>query len=144
MTVWRLLIDPPLPGSHNMARDQAILDLYHETQQPTLRFYRWSPPCVSLGLAQRFARDVDQIACHRLGLDIVRRPTGGRAILHEHEVTYALIVGLDHPLINQSSVMRSYRAISAALQAGLAALGIATTFEPEQVRRGHARSTASA
>ncbi len=142
---WRLVIDDALPGALNMARDQAILDLYPLRQQPTLRLYRWSPACVSLGRAQCFERDIDRAACHALNIDVVRRTTGGRAILHEHELTYALIIGLDHPLVARRSVVQSYRAISMALQAGLARLHVHTAFEPEHVQhRRAARMAASA
>jgi len=144
MHEWRLVIDDALPGALNMARDQAILDLYARLQQPTLRMYRWQPACVSLGLAQRWARDVDHAACYALGIDVVRRPTGGRAILHEHELTYSVVVGLDHPLVGRSSVAHSYRALSAALQGGLARLGVQSAFAPEQARRAHRPSHESA
>ncbi len=132
---WRLLQTPPLPGALNMAIDHTLLESYSLRQQPTLRFYRWSPVCVSLGLAQRLERDVDQAACAELGIDIVRRPTGGRAILHDQEVTYALAIAIDHPLVGGSSVVEAYRAISLALCAGLAALGISAELAPRPGRQ---------
>lgn len=140
---WRLVIDDALPGALNMARDQAILDLYPYMQQPTLRVYRWSPACVSLGRAQRGERDVDRAACRALHIDVVRRATGGRAILHEHELTYALIIGLDHPLVARRSVVQSYRTISMALQVGLTRLHVHTAFEPEHVPHSRAARTAA-
>ena len=132
---WRLLQTPALPGALNMAIDQTLLETYALQQQPTLRFYRWSPACVSLGLAQRLERDVDRAACAALGIDIVRRPTGGRAILHDQEVTYALVIAVDHPLIGGSSVVEAYRAISLALCAGLAAFGISAELAPRPGRQ---------
>lgn len=144
MDRWRLVIDRPRSGADNMARDQAIRDLYPTVQQPTLRFYGWSPACVSIGLAQRLTRDINQAACQTLGIDIVRRCTGGRAILHDHEVTYALVMGLDQPLVAQSSVVRSYWKLSQALQYGLEQLGVASRFEPEGARQRHGRSSESA
>lgn len=128
---WRLLITPALPGALNMAIDQALAELYAQTQQPTLRFYRWAPACLSLGVAQRIERDVDLAACAARGIDVVRRPTGGRAILHDQEVTYSLVVAADHALIGSASIVHSYRAISEALCLGLAQLGLTPEFAPQ-------------
>lgn len=78
-----------------MAIDQALAERY----LLEARFYRWSPACLSLGIAQRLERDVDQAACAALGIDVVRRQTGGRAILHDQEVTYSLVTAADDPLV---------------------------------------------
>lgn len=137
MHVWRLVIDDALPGAVNMARDEAILDLYPTLQQPTLRMYRWAPACVSLGLAQRWARDVDHPACAALGIDVVRRPTGGRAILHDCELTYSVVVGLDHAGVGRGTITQSYRALSTALQASLARLGVDAACAPQGRRASH-------
>jgi lipoate-protein ligase A len=135
MERWRLLITPPLSGAENMAIDQALMELYPNSGRPTLRCYQWAPACVSVGLGQRLARDVNQAACMALGIDIVRRPTGGRAILHDQEVTYALVLAVDHPLVNASLIVQSYRAISGALCAGLTRLGIVPELAPRQSAR---------
>jgi lipoate-protein ligase A len=127
---WRLLVSPPLPGALNMAIDHMLLETYAATSRPTLRFYQWTPPCLSLGLAQRLERDVNLEACVRLGIDVVRRQTGGRAILHDREVTYALVMPIDHPLIGGQAVAQSYRAISEALCIGLLQLGITVDLAP--------------
>jgi lipoate-protein ligase A len=137
---WRLLVMEPRPGAENMAIDQAIGELYTAQQQPTLRFYRWAPACLSLGVGQRLARDVDQAACAALGIDIVRRPTGGRAIVHDQEVTYSLVTSSDDVLVRSGSIVQSYRTISAALCVGLAQLGIT----PELAPRPGAHSAKSA
>jgi lipoyl(octanoyl) transferase len=137
---WRLLVMEPLPGAQNMAIDQAIAELYATQRQPTLRFYRWSPACLSLGIGQRFTRDVDPVACAALGIDVVRRLTGGRAILHDQELTYSLVTAPDDPLVRAGSIAQSYRTISAALCAGLVELGLA----PELAPRPGSRQTASA
>lgn len=133
-TSWRLLITPPLPGAANMALDRALAELYPTQQQPTLRFYRWSPACLSLGLGQRLTRDVDRAECARRGIEIVRRPTGGRAILHDQEVTYALVADPATTLpaggTLSGPIVQSYRTISAALCAGLARLGLQPEFAP--------------
>lgn len=137
---WRLLITPPQPGATNMAIDQAIADLYPQQKQPTLRVYRWNPPCLSIGYGQRIARDVDLQACRARGIDVVRRPTGGRAILHDQELTYALVAPVDDPHIAGANVVQSYHAISEALCCGLRLLGIT----PELAPRPSATSAKSA
>ncbi|MDP6941146.1 MAG: hypothetical protein QGH51_03870 [Planctomycetota bacterium] len=84
----RLLLDPPLDGALNMARDEALLEL---RSIPSLRFYRWVRPTLSLGYFQT-AEDLPLETVRKRGCDIVRRTTGGKAILHEHELTYSLCV----------------------------------------------------
>lgn len=91
-TVWRLLIDPPADGETNMAVDAALLAAVAQGRLgPTLRLYGWSTPTLSLGYTQK-ETDVDADACARHGVPVVRRPTGGRAVYHDDEVTYAVAV----------------------------------------------------
>jgi lipoate-protein ligase A len=119
---WRLLINPPFDGATNMAIDEAILyALADDLGRPTLRFYRWDPPCLSLGYSQHQA-EVDEAACARLGYTWVRRQTGGRAILHADELTYSVIVPADEPRV-EGGIVESYRQLSTGLLAGLRALG---------------------
>ena len=120
---WRLIYSPPLSGSWNMALDEAML-LAHSAGLtiPTLRLYRWSPPAVSIGLLQRI-ETVNESACSQFGFDIVRRPSGGGAVLHQHEVTYAVVV--DGRICPEgSSVMATYRWLAKGLIAGLRKLGV--------------------
>lgn len=120
---WRLLITPPLDGAMNMAIDEAILHTLAGGQGlPTLRFFQWAPPCLSLGYNQHWA-EVDEAACQRLGYTWTRRPTGGKAILHTDEVTYSLIIPQDAPQI-QGGIIESYRALSFGLLRGLDKLGV--------------------
>ncbi len=100
MTVpLRLLIDPPLDGPANMARDEALLDAVGAPRCPaTLRFYRWSEPTISLGYFQPYA-DLESVRGQGR-FDVVRRTTGGGAILHDRELTYALVVPQAHPLLD--------------------------------------------
>ncbi len=106
-----------------MARDEAILKSVSSGESPpTLRFYDWKPACLSLGYGQR-ARDADLDRLRERGWEIVRRATGGRAILHVDEVTYSLTLPIDHPLA-AGGVIDSYRRISAGLAAGLHSLGL--------------------
>jgi lipoyl(octanoyl) transferase len=126
---WRLLDDGAAAGAWNMAVDEALLETVAAgSSPPTLRFYGWSPPCVSLGYFQRF-EVIDLDACAAQGVDVVRRPTGGRAILHDAELTYS--VALPATVLGEDAgVLASYHRISRALQAGLASLGVATTMAP--------------
>ena len=122
MRQWRLIYDQPTLGARNMARDEAILAAVSAGHQPpTLRLYAWNPACLSLGYGQR-ARDADTDRLTQRGWDLVRRPTGGRAILHTDELTYNLALPITHPLA-QANLVESYRQISAALLLALDQLG---------------------
>jgi lipoate-protein ligase A len=106
-----------------MAVDEAILDAVGQNLAlPTLRLYAWQPPCLSIGYAQPCA-DIDQDRLHQLGWDWVRRPTGGRAILHTDELTYSVIASHSEPRI-AGSVLESYQRLSVALLAALHSLNI--------------------
>jgi lipoate-protein ligase A len=129
---WRLIYSPALPAAWNMAIDEAML-LAHEAGLtiPTLRLYRWSPPAISLGLLQRI-ETINEFACRQLGFDIVRRPSGGGAVLHQHEVTYAIAV--DGRICPEgSSVLATYRWLAQGLIAGLKKLGADASL-PDQFR----------
>ncbi len=120
---WRLLVDEPADGATQMAVDEAILRAVVEGfSPPTLRFYAWSPPCLSLGRNQS-GSDVDWAACRAAGIDVVRRPTGGRAILHTDELTYSVVLLQADPRA-AGDVVESYRRLSEGLLAGLRHLGL--------------------
>lgn len=127
---WRIVRTPPAPGAWNMAVDEAILEAIgrHEVL-PTLRLYAWDPPCLSLGFAQP-VRDVDMAALERYGWQLVRRPTGGRAILHTDEITYSVIAPLKEPRV-AGSVLESYRRLAGALLRALAILGLPALADQE-------------
>jgi lipoyl(octanoyl) transferase len=130
---WRLIIDPPLPGRDNMERDLELLEQVSAgTSPPTLRLYRWDPPALSLGYFQDEDKIVDKAACHRAGIDLVRRPTGGRAVLHCDELTYSIIVPEVHPFIDRGSVLDAYCSISRGLLAALNLVGITASLAPEK------------
>jgi lipoate-protein ligase A len=134
-THWRLLRHHAATGAENMAVDEAIAQAVGAGQAPpTLRFYAWAPPCLSLGRNQP-ASQIDAGRCAALGYHIVRRPTGGRAILHTDELTYSLIAAPDHPLM-AGMVMESYLRISHGLVAGLRRLGIPAEEAPGANRAG--------
>lgn len=120
---WRLLHTPPAKGAWNMAVDTAILEAIGEgSVPPTLRFYGWQPPCLSLGYAQPIA-DIDTHQLQENGWGLVRRPTGGKAILHADEVTYAVIGPNEEPRL-QGGVLESYQRLSMGLLFGLERLGL--------------------
>src|SRR5260221_14259042 len=101
---WRLVHSPLADGAANMAIDEAILRAVAAGQAPpTLRFFGWTPPCLSLGYAQP-AAEVDAERLNQLGYGLVRRPTGGRAILHTHELTYSVIAPMDEPRVRGGGV----------------------------------------
>ena len=120
---WRLLNTPPARGAWNMAVDQAILEHIGRGEAiPTVRLYAWDPPCLSLGQAQPFA-DVDIARLEERGWDVVRRPTGGRAILHTDEITYSIIAPAEEPRV-AGSILESYNRLSVALLGAVKALGL--------------------
>ncbi len=122
--MWRILDTGFGDAAANMAIDEAIM-LAHAAGEapPTLRFYGWSPPAVSLGYFQRAESELDLDACEKLGVAVVRRLTGGRAVLHEAELTYSLVVREDAPNVPET-ITASYRYFSGGIMAGLAQLGI--------------------
>jgi lipoate-protein ligase A len=114
MNTWRLLITPAAPGAWNMAVDEAILEsIGRGGSLPTLRLYAWEPACLSLGHAQPFT-DVDSARLRAHGWEVVRRATGGRAILHTDELTYSVIGSAEEPLL-AGGVLESYNRIAQAL-----------------------------
>lgn len=114
MTTWRLIHTPPSTGAWNMALDQAILEHIHRGEAiSTLRLYAWNPPCLSLGHAQPF-KDVDMERLGAHGWDVVRRMTGGRAILHTDELTYSVTGPAEEPVLS-GGVLESYNRLSKAL-----------------------------
>jgi len=114
----------PAPGWLNMARDQAMLDRVEAEGGLLLRLYQWDPPCLSFGRNESVLKRYHRQEIERLGLDVVRRPTGGRAVWHEHEVTYA-VAGR----VNQfGSLSAAYCAIHQFLAGALRRLGAEVTL----------------
>ena len=131
---WRLILDDAADGFTNMAVDEAILEAHLANEAPpTVRVYLWRPACLSIGYFQRVAKEVDEEGCRRLGVDWVRRPTGGRAILHDVELTYS-VVAREGDATVEGGVLESYRKISTALVAGLRRLGAPAEMAPEKTR----------
>jgi lipoate-protein ligase A len=120
---WRLLDSGTTGGAANMAIDEAIVEAVADGRAPaTLRFYAWEPACLSLGYAQP-AAEIDRARLAERGWDLVRRPTGGRAILHADELTYAIIAPESEERV-QGGVIESYDRLSLGLVEGLQLLGL--------------------
>jgi lipoate-protein ligase A len=120
---WRLINSGPGSGAWNMAVDEAILEaVIRGEAPPTLRFYSWQPPAITLGHFQRPEKALNLKACRIKGLEVARRPTGGRAILHDKEITFSIITPLR--MLGTNGVMDSYRLLSQGIIAGLHRLGI--------------------
>lgn len=121
--LWRLIRTPAGRGAWNMAVDEAVLEhIYRGESRPTLRLYAWQPACLSLGYAQPIS-DVDRSRVEARGWEIVRRATGGRAILHTDELTYSVTAPVDEPRV-AGSVLESYQRLAQALLAALRALNV--------------------
>ncbi len=136
---WRLLNTGEAEGAMNMAIDEAILRAVAAGLAPaTLRFYAWQPACVSLGQAQS-ANDVDWEACAARGYHVVRRPTGGRAILHTDELTYSVTAPEAEPRM-AGGIVESYRRLSAGLLEGLRLMSVPSieAHHPEAKRQQRA------
>lgn len=136
--IWRLIISDPASGAWNMAVDEAMLEAgVAGLIPPTLRFYAWEPPAVSLGFFQPLDERINLSEIKARGFGLVRRPSGGRAILHKDELTYSVVVP-EQLLENGRSVMGSYRTLSRGLEAGLRRLGLgaelAERTRPERMR----------
>jgi lipoyl(octanoyl) transferase len=130
MRQWRLIVDKPMNGAANMAADEAILRMVATGDSPpTLRLYAWEPFCLSLGYGQR-ARDVDLERMGGYGWEIVRRPTGGRAILHGDELTYSVSLPGSHALAS-GGIIDTYLRLSRALLGAMAALGLQVMADPD-------------
>lgn len=130
MTPWRLIDTPPARGPFNMAMDAALMDSVRVGAPPVLRFYRWSPACLSLGRNQPAAGHYDEAALRARGIDVVRRPTGGRAVLHDRELTYSVVI----PHRALGPPRSAYATINAALVSGLRQLGVDASLQPASAR----------
>lgn len=127
---FRLLETGFAPAAFNMGLDEAILESVSSREKPpTLRFYGWNPRAISIGYFQGAREEVDVEACRSLGVDLVRRITGGGAVFHDREVTYSIIIPEGHRLA-PPSIADSYSILCSGIIAGLALLGIEASFAP--------------
>jgi len=128
---WNLLLDAAgCTGPENMARDDALLHEAAASGSAFLRLYRWSPPCLSFGRNEPALARYDRAEIERRGWAVVRRPTGGRAVWHEDEATYAVAA----PIAAFGSLATSYCAIHERLARALRALGVPAQLAPKNGR----------
>lgn len=122
-----------------MAVDEAILQAHAAGEvPPTIRFYGWRPAAVSLGYAQRAAAEIDLDTCRTRSIDVVRRLTGGRAVLHDAELTYSVVVSESHPGV-PATITAAYRWFSGGLLAGLRRLGVDAAMSVPRAAYGHSQ-----
>ncbi len=144
VTTWRLIESGPGTAARNMAVDEAIM-LTHGRGlvPPTLRLYTWNPAAVSIGYFQSAGREIDLDACARAGIGFVRRPTGGRAVLHDDELTYSVTIAED---LLPGTVLETYRYLSGGLLEGFRLLGVGAdlTNPPAPDRAGPVGSSSAA
>ena len=122
-TSWRLIDTGPLPGTVNMAIDEALLACFDPaTTTPVLRLYGWHPPTISIGRFQQADQVLDLARCRTAGVPIVRRITGGGVIYHAAELTYSLVCAPHH--LPTASIKESFRHLTAFLLAFYRRLGL--------------------
>jgi lipoate-protein ligase A len=131
---WRLLVDGVGSGPWNMAVDEALLASVTDGGLPVLRFYQWNGPWLSLGYRQRL--DAERLtACAHTGVGVVRRSTGGRAVLHGEDLTYAVVARED---ALPAGLAATYAVVSAALRQALVTVGVAAEPAPRPAAVGRA------
>lgn len=127
---WRFLKTEGNTAATNMAIDRAVLVANSKGKvPPTVRFYTWNPPAISIGYFQSLEEEVDLDICNKHGVDYVRRITGGGAVFHESELTYSIVIPETHPQIPKK-IMDSYGRICGAIVKGLKNLGINSSYVP--------------
>ncbi len=124
---WRFLDTGFNAGDYNLALDAAIVRGGF-CEVPTLRVFRWQPYCISLGYHQK-EEEINLVACRMAGIDVARRPTAGRAILHAEELTYSVVIPGRHPWFEMLP-LDFYRRISEALAFSVQILGVNAQFAP--------------
>lgn len=125
---WNFIDSKECSPAFNMALDEALLQWHGEGLiPPTIRFYEWNPPTLSIGYFQKAKKDINIDAVKEKKIGFVRRPTGGRGVLHEHELTYSVIVSENHPSMPRT-VTQAYRVISEGILKGFQKLGLQAYF----------------
>ena len=125
---WYFLNSGEGSPAFNMALDEALLNWQSEKLiPPTLRFYTWKPSTLSVGYFQKVKEKINLDGVRKHGLGLVRRLTGGRAVLHDQELTYSVVVSEDHPMMPKT-VTEAYRVISEGILQGFRELGLQAEF----------------
>ncbi len=131
---YRFIASEPLDAALNMAIDEAI-HLHHlqGAVPPTLRVFRWARPSISLGRFQSIEREIASARCQQLGVALVRRPTGGRAVYHRDEFTYSIVIGKRYGV--PAGVVAAYAYLAQGLLAALQQLGVVAVLSDEHVSK---------
>jgi lipoyl(octanoyl) transferase len=127
---WRTLVSRPADGAENMAIDDALLDRARDSGECVLRLYEWARPTLSFGRNQTARGYYDLVRARELGIDFVRRPTGGRAVLHHRELTYSVTA----PSALFGSLRASYTRVNRLLVMALRRLGVGASVAPHLAR----------
>ncbi len=138
---WRFLVDSPRPAALNMADDEAIsIAFLNGKVPPTLRLYRWSFPSISIGSFQKWEPEWDTLFKEG-SIRFVRRITGGRALLHDRELTYSIVGSTRDPLFSEG-IKGTFYTIAEGLLTGLKSLGVDTNIyaPPRKERQDHFRN----
>ncbi len=137
MTAWRFIdSNAPARGAWNMAVDEVLFRGAEEERAggPVLRLYAWEPACLSIGYHQDMSKACDAAYCESRGYDVVRRPTGGKAVLHADEVTYSVTAPFDAPPFAGLGLVETYGLIADALASGLEILGLDVSLNQRPLR----------
>ncbi len=129
--MWKLVIDGAMDGARNMCIDAGLLEEIESSSEPrtVVRFYGWQTPTISLGRNQKIDKAVDVDYCREHGIHIVHRPTGGRAVLHDDELTYAVISNDSEAF--GDTIYGNYKRVSEALCLGYKRLGVPAVLAPD-------------
>jgi lipoate-protein ligase A len=126
--VWRYIDSGNCSPAFNMALDEVLLEWHSKGKiPPTIRFYGWDPATLSIGYFQKVEKEINLEAVKKYQLGFVRRPTGGRGVLHDKELTYSVIVSEEHPEMPRT-VTEAYRVISEGILQGFKNLGLDAYF----------------
>jgi len=138
MFKWRIIVSDKLSSAENMAIDEAVMNgLIEGSSSPTIRFYDWIMPTASFGYNQFWEKEIDLELVQKYDYAYVRRPTGGRLVLHNEEVTYSVIVRAEEQF--SGNVTQSYSEISRALKEGFLLMGIKVDLERGELTSRHQR-----
>lgn len=127
---WRVIIDEALPGSQNMAIDYAIVNAVAAgVQPPTLRFYQWNHPSITIGYFQSPEQEVYLDEAKKRDIPVIRRITGGGTVFHHQELTYSFVIPISHPMI-KGEILDSFKTVCSPLIKTLKELGIPAEYQP--------------
>ncbi len=133
--IWHLLITPPALASWNMALDEFLFNRVAPEVPPMLRLYGWQRISLSIGYAQHLNRHIDIERCRQREIPVVRRLTGGKAVLHDQELTYSMAGSTAHFPFNLD-LMGSYYELAAGFLRAFSMMGIPATLAAKNVRPG--------